>query len=170
MTWGAGDHRHWRAAIRPPARRLACRPHRLRSFRGAAGLLILGAAACLASPIVPRLAAPAVVDIHAAPPAPAFSLRPGPTSRRRPGVIVIAPASPLRPAIAPAVVLDGRLWCPQRAPTGGSTVHPELPEVSAAAVLRVERLAGAEAQRFVTRCASPTDGVVRIVTRSPPAR
>jgi hypothetical protein len=153
----------------PPARRVAHLPHRPRSLRAAAALFILGAAACLASPAVPRLAPPVVVDIHAAPPAAAFPLQPPPTSRRA-GAIVIAPASPLRPTMAPAVVLDGRLWCPRRTATGGSTLHPGLPEVSPAEVVRVERLAGAEARRYATRCGPPTDGVVRIVTRSPPPR
>lgn len=143
----------------PPAHRVAHLP----------GLLLLFAAACLASPAVPRLAAPVVVDIHAAPPAPAFPLRQTSSSRRRPGVIVIPPAPPLLPSIAPAVLLDGRLWCPRRTQTGGSTLHPGLPEVSQAAV-RVERLLGDEARQYATRCSAPTDGVFRIVRRSPRGR
>jgi hypothetical protein len=150
-----------------PGRRVAHVPHRPRPAMAAGGLFVLGAAACLAPAAVPRLAAPTVVEIRAGPPGPALSLGPTLAPRQGPRVIVIPPPPPLRPAIAPAIVLDGRLWCPRRSANGGSTPHPGLPELVPAAVLRTERLTGAEARRYASRCGAPTDGVVRIVTRAP---
>lgn len=128
------------------------------------------AAACSTSFSLPRVDAPAVVAIRALPAAPALTLQPASSFKQRSVEIVIAPTPPLRPVIAPAVVLDGRLWCPQATPTGGSTLPARLPEIPPANVVRIERLTGTEGRRYTIRCGAPADGALRIVTGPPAER
>lgn len=155
-------HRRWRPTLRTLSLRVA---HARRGRRCPSAAVALVAAACLAPPAPPQLAPPGLVEIRAGRPAPAGALRPAPG--RRSVRIGFPPTQPLRPWVAPAVVIEGRVWCPRRNAAGGASLAVDLPELQPEAVVRFEVLGGPEARRYAARCTPPADSVVRFVTRWP---
>jgi hypothetical protein len=70
-------------------------------------------------------------------------------------------------AIAPAFVVDGRLWCPRRGPTGRfAQLAAPVPTLDATAITSVEVVRGSAAAPHARRCAAPVDAVVRVRTRA----
>jgi len=164
MIQRTDGHRRFSATVRTPFRVA----HVLHGRLFPSGAVVLVAAACFAPPAPPQLAPPGLVEIRAGRSAPASALRPAPT--RRSVRIGFPPTQPLRPWVAPAVVIEGRVWCPRHNAAGGASLAVDLPELQPEAVVRVEVLGGPEARRYAARCTPPADSVVRVVTRRPPVR
>jgi hypothetical protein len=71
-------------------------------------------------------------------------------------------------AVAPAFLVDGRLWCPRRGPTGRYTeLAGPVQALEAGAITSIEVIRDAAAAPYARRCAAPVDAVVRVQTRTP---
>jgi hypothetical protein len=137
--------------------------------------LLAGAGAACTSATLPPIPHAGLVPIRSATvPAAAIVLAPvreaiGIVATRGSQIVIRGQADgPLPGTVYPAVIIDGRLWCPRRGPTGQYTemAGPVL-ALQSEAITHVEVLRAAAAARYAQRCAAPVDAVLRIRTRAP---
>jgi hypothetical protein len=142
---------------------------------------VTASAACASHPGLPLVPRARLVPIGTGKPSAPTLVTPRPTLG--PGdLTIVAHADSLSPdpririhakydgpppsTVVPAFLVDGRLWCPRRGPTGRYTeVARSIQALDARAISSIELVRGAAAAPYTRRCAAPVDALIRVRTR-----